>query len=109
MALTRQFKDTVQARLRGDAKFRAAMLKEGVEALLSGDMDTGRMILRDYVNATIGFRRLSELTGRPAKSLMRMFGPSGNPEARNLFDVIGCLQADEGVTFEVRAVRRRAA
>jgi hypothetical protein len=92
MPLTRAFKATVQARIRRDRKYREELLREGVECLLAGDLDTGKAILRDYINATIGFEKLSRLTGRPAKSLMRMLGPRGNPQARNLFEVIGQLQ-----------------
>src|SRR5512141_2134102 len=64
---------------------RRAWHSKGVECLLGGDLDTGKAILRDYINATMGFEELSRLTGRPAKSLMRMLGPRGNPQARNLF------------------------
>ena len=101
MALTREFKDTVQARMKKDRKYRKALLREGVECLLAGDLDTGKAILRDYINATIGFEELSRRTRRPAKSLMRMLGPKGNPQARNLFDVIGHLQRAEGLHFEL--------
>lgn len=103
MALTRDFKETVQARAKSDPAFRRALLHEGVECLLSGDLDTGKVVLRDYINATLGFEELGSRTARSAKSLMRMFGPSGNPQARNLFEVIGCLQRHEGVHLEVRA------
>ena len=105
MALTRDFKQTVQARARRDPAFREGLLKEGVECLLAGDIDTGKVLLRDYVNATIGFEELGSLTNKPPKSLMRMFGPSGNPHARNLFEVISQMQRHEGVQLEVRAVR----
>src|SRR5688572_9492277 len=91
MALTREFNDTVQARMRKDRTYRKALLQEGVECLLGGDLDTGKAILRDYINGTIGFEELSRRTRRPAKSLMRMLGPKGNPQARNLFEVIGHL------------------
>ena len=101
MPLTRAFKETVQARIRQDRKYRKELLREGVECLLAGDLDTGKAILRDYINATIGFEKLSRLTGRPAKSLMRMLGPRGNPQARNLFEVIGQLQRLEGLHFEL--------
>ena len=93
MPLTREFKETVQARLKSDRKYRKEPLREGVECLLAGDLDTGKAILRDYINATIGFEELSRRTKRPAKSLMRMLGPSGNPQARNLFEVIGICNA----------------
>jgi hypothetical protein len=62
-------------------------------------------LLRDYINATIGFEALGDLTDKSPKSLMRMFGPKGNPQARNLFEIIGYLQEREGVHFELRAVR----
>ena len=92
MALTREFKETVKARAERDPKFRAALLAEAVEQLLAGQMAVGKAVLRDYINATIGFERLARETGTPVKSLMRMFGPRGNPRASNLFAVIGRLQ-----------------
>ena len=69
----------------------AALLREGVDAMLSGDVETGKTILRDYIKATVGFEKLGEATGTPAKSLIRMLGPRGNPQARNLFGIIGYL------------------
>ena len=106
MPLTRDFKETVQARAQRDSAFREAMLREGVECLLSGDMDTGKIMLRDYINATIGFERLGGLTSKPPKSLMRMFGPAGNPYAGNLFEIIGHIQQYEGIQLEVKAVQQ---
>ena len=105
MPLTRDFKETVQARAKRDAAFREALLKEGVECLLAGDLEAGKIVLRDYINATIGFEELGALANKQPKSLMRMFGPSGNPHARNLFEVISCMQQHEGVQLEVNAVR----
>lgn len=98
---SRPFKKTLQTRIRQDREYRKELLREGVECLLAGDLDTGKAILRDYINATIGFEKLSRLTGRPAKSLMRMLGPRGNPQARNLFEVIGQLQKVDGLHFEL--------
>ena len=103
MALTRSFKETVRARVARDPAFKRALLTEGVNALLEGDVDAGKTVLRDYINATVGFEALAQATGTPSKSLMRMFGPRGNPNASNLFAVIGCLQRASGVTLEVRA------
>ncbi len=105
MVLTRDFKETIQARVECDPAFREALLKGGTECLLSGDVETGKAVLRDYINATIGFEALGGLTDKSPKSLMRMFGPKGNPQARNLFEIIGCLLKREGFHFEVRAVR----
>lgn len=103
MALTRDFKTTVKARVERDPKFRASLLTEAVQEMLTGDEETGRAVLRDYINATIGFEKLARETGTPAKSLMRMFGPKGNPRASNLFTVIKRLQKDTGVQLEVAA------
>lgn len=103
MALTKDFKETIQARAQRDSTFRKALLKEGVECLLAGDVDTGKAVLRDYINATIGFGELAEVFGKSSKSLMRMFGPKGNPHASNLFAVISYLQEQEGIHLEVKA------
>jgi DNA-binding phage protein len=109
MALTRSFKETVQARVRSDPAFREALLAEGVDALLEGDLETGKALLRDFINATIGFDQLASATGAPAKSLMRMFGPSGNPNARNLFAVLDELQKHAGVRLRALRVAEPAA
>ena len=71
--------------------------------MLEGDIATAKTILRDYINATVGFTKLGEATHIPPKSLMRMLGPTGNPRADNLFEVVGFLQRREGVHFNVRA------
>lgn len=102
MPLTRPFKETLHANIQRDPAFREALLTEAIETLLSGDVQTGKAVLRDYINATIGFTELSARTGTPAKSLMRMFSPSGNPTARALFAAIRELQAASGVVLELR-------
>ena len=79
MALTRDFKETVRARVRSDPEFRERLLKEGVECMLAGDIDTGKLVLRDYINATLGFSELGELTQKQPKSLMRMPEPEWQP------------------------------
>jgi hypothetical protein len=107
MALTRDFKETIQARVRRDPAFRKELLREGVESLLAGDVDTGKTILRDYINATVGFDELEEVTRHSPKSLMRMLGPSGNPQARNLFEIVQYLQRKEKVRFKVLAAAAR--
>jgi hypothetical protein len=105
MALSREFRETVQARAQRDPAFREALLQEAVAAMLAGDLATGKAVLRDYINATIGFEALGAATGTPAKSLMRMFGPRGNPQASNLFAVLGHLQQQGGFHLEVRPER----
>ena len=108
MALTRSFKETVQARATKDAAFRQALFQEAIQLLFSGEIGPGRSVLRDYINATIGFEALAEITQTSPKSLMRMFGPNGNPTVANLFAVIHALQSQTGVHLEVKAVTEAA-
>jgi hypothetical protein len=103
MAVTRSFKELVQGRVARDPDFAAALLREGIDTMLTGDVDTGKAILRDYIKATVGFEKLGEATDTPPKSLIRMFGPRGNPQARNLFGIIGYLQQQAGVELHVMA------
>ena len=102
MALTRDFKETIKARAEADLAFRQALLTEAVELLLSGDVATGKAVLRDYINATVGFEELAEEVGTPSKSLMRMFSKTGNPRAENVFSVLSHLQSLTGVHLAVR-------
>ena len=107
MALARDFKETVRARAQRDPDFRAALLIEAAEQLLAGDLETGKAVLRDYINATVGFERLARETGTRPKSLMRMLGPKGNPRASNLLAVLGNLQRVSGIQLAVAAGRSR--
>jgi DNA-binding phage protein len=102
---TKSFKELVQEHVARDPAFAEALLRDGVETLLSGDVDTGKAILRDYIKATVGFEKLGEATGTQPKSLIRMFGPRGNPQARNLFSVIGYLQKHSGRHLQVTITR----
>ena len=103
MALTREFKQTVVERAQADTEFRRAMLEEAVNQLLGGDVAMGKRLLRDTVNATIGFTVLGTELGKSPKSLMRMLSEDGNPRAENLFAILAALQAREGVRLEARA------
>ncbi len=101
MSLTNSFKERVQRRVASDAAFAENLLREGIDTMLSGDVDAGKSILRDYIKATVGFEKLAEATDIPAKSLIRMFGGRGNPLARNLFGVIRYLQKQAGIQLQV--------
>ncbi len=105
MALTRDFRETVQARVKRDPAFREGLLSDAIESLLSGEVTLGKELLRDYINATVGFPRLATHTKIHVKTLHQMFGPNGNPTASNLFEIVAYLQHAEGVRFEVRSAR----
>src|SRR3990167_8440741 len=92
MPLTKDFKTTVMARAHRDKAFCNAMLTEAINELLTGDIDTGKAILRDYINATITFEILSRMLDKNSKSLMRMLGPKGNPTSKSLFEIFHMIQ-----------------
>ena len=103
MALTRDFKELIRDQAQADPAFRKALLREAIDCMLEGDVATGKAVLRNYINATVGFPELEKTVNIPTTSLMRMFGPKGNPTAANIFGVLAELQKQEGVRFEVRA------
>lgn len=106
-ALTKDFIDTVRARAQREPHFRRGLLRDAIDILLSGEIVTAKILLRDYINATIGFESLARATGIPAKSLHRMLGAEDNPKAQNLLDVLAHLQRAEGVQVQT-TLRRKA-
>lgn len=105
MALSRSFVETVRARAQRDPEFRAALLAEAMECFASGEVDVGKAVMRDYINATVGFEELGEAVSMDPKNLMRMFGPRGNPRLNNLSAVLAELTRREQVHFKVEAER----
>lgn len=106
MPLTKDFKETVRARAQKDRRFREALLLEAIDCFLADEVETGKILLRDYVHATVGFSELARATKKSSKSLMRMLGPSGNPQATNLFAVIDYLQKKENIRLTLKASAR---
>jgi hypothetical protein len=101
MALTTSFNETLRKKLQDNAGFRRALLKEAIGCMIAGDVETGKSVLRKYINGTIGFVKLGEALNRSPKVLMRMFSAKGNPQAKNLFDIVAYLQKAEGTVLEV--------
>lgn len=108
MPLKKDFRETVLARAQQDPQYREAMLVEAVNCFLAGDIEVGKSMLRDYINATIGFEGLAKAVGKPSKSLHRMLAPAGNPSTKNLFAIVSCLQKKEGVYLQVNVENRAA-
>ncbi len=103
-ALTRDFKETINNRLNRDPAFAIALLDEAISLFLNGEPDTARLVLRDIVNATVGFEALAQQTERPSKSLHRMLSANGNPTMNNLTNIIGILKKTLKVNIEVSLV-----
>jgi DNA-binding phage protein len=104
MALTRDFKHTVTERVKHDPAFAQALLDEAATLFLNGEPETARLILRDLVNATLGFEQLAILTSKPSKSLHRMLSPNGNPSMDNLAAIIDAIRIQMNVHVEVQSV-----
>src|SRR5436309_1179391 len=104
MALTRDFKQTVIERVKKDPAFAKALLDEAATLFLNGEPDTARLILRDLVNASVGFEALAAETNRPSKSLHRMLSEKGNPSMDNLAIIFGALRKRLGVRLQAHAV-----
>jgi DNA-binding phage protein len=109
MALSEDVNVAIRARMKRDPALGREALKEAIAALIGGEVEVGKTLLRNYVVARLGFDELGRLTGKAPQSLMRMLSRTGNPQARNLLEVIRVLQEHEGVQTEVRFRRRPAA
>ena len=91
-----------------DKEYRRAFLGEAINDMLAGDLDSAKTVLREYINGTVGFMKVADALGRSPKSLMRMLSSSGNPQARNLLELVAYLQETEGATAKVRFADRAA-
>lgn len=105
MGLTRDFKQTVVERVQRDPKFARALLDEAATLFLNGEPEAARLLLRDLVNATVGFETLAELTHRPAKSLHRMLSRSGNPSMDNLAAIFDAVRQRLKVGLKAQTVK----
>ena len=103
MALTKDFRSTILERGQNDARFRESLFTEAINAYLSGDTGTGKAILRDLVNATVGFEGLAAEIKKPSKSLHRMLAPHGNPSTENFFGIVSVLQKKTRMKLRVTA------
>jgi DNA-binding phage protein len=108
MPITKTFRNTILKRAKNDASFRRNLLTEAVNEFISGDLNAGKAILRDYINATITFQELAKRLKKSSKSIHRMLGSAGNPRAENILEIIKILQEHEHVTLEVKAKRQAA-
>jgi DNA-binding phage protein len=105
MALTRDFKDTIVERVNRDSQFAQALLDEAATLFLNNETETARLILRDLVNATIGFEKLAQETEKPSKSLHRMLSQKGNPSMDNLAAIFSAVRTRLNVGIEAHSVK----
>ena len=89
MPLTRDFRETIQARVERDLGFRRELLKEGIDCLLSGEVEVGKTVLRDFINATGGFHPSQQLLPHQSK-----FTPPSSRVGALARRIEGCLRRD---------------
>ncbi len=104
MALTRNFKETVAARVQSDPAFAKALLDEAITLFLDGEPDTAKLVLRDLVNSTVGFESLADEIHKPAKSLHRMLSASGNPTMTNISSIFAAIKKSLRVQVRTKVV-----
>ncbi len=104
MALTRDFKVTIQERVLTEPEFRVGLLTQAAECLLDNEIDVAKALLRDYVNATLGFKQLGALMGKKPQSLMRMLSNNSNPRLSNISELVSALRKNEGIDLYVSAL-----
>jgi DNA-binding phage protein len=104
MALTRDFRETIKARVERDPGFRQALLARAAQAMLADETDVGKTMLRDYINATVGFQHLGADIDKTPESLMRMLSTTGNPRTNNLMEIFEYLQQAEGIQLKVKPI-----
>lgn len=104
MTLTRDSRETVQNRIERDREFVISLLDEAISLLLNGESEVARLLLRDLVNATIGFEALASVTEKPSKSLHRMLSVNGNPTMDNLIAILQALRQQLNVEIKVQVI-----
>ena len=109
MAITRDYQDSINERVSREPAFTAALLDEAITLFLNGEPEVARLVLRDLVNATVGFEELALEVEKPSKSLHRMLSARGNPTMDNLTKIIGILRNNLGLDIEVHTTPTRAA
>ncbi len=104
MSSTRDYKETINERVTSDSEFAGALLDEALSLFLKGESDVARLVLRDLVNATVGFEELASAIEKPSKSLHRMLSAKGNPTMNNLTNIFKILSYELNVNIEVHTV-----
>src|SRR2546428_7940982 len=107
MITTRDYRETVMARIKRDREFARLFYAGAVEMLLEGDTAGALSRLRDLVNAEISFKELARQTGLGEKSLHRMLNRNGNPTARNLGLIVKSIAEDLGIKPRVQVAACR--
>jgi len=98
MPLSRDFKKLIVARANTDPDFRKGLIIEAINMILSGEITAGRIMLRDYINATGAMDDICKQLNKHKSSINRMLGPSGNPTLESIVPVIKACSDREKIS-----------
>jgi DNA-binding phage protein len=90
--------------VQSDPAFAQALLDEAITLFINGEPDSAKLILRDLVNATVGFEALALEIDKPSKSLHRMLSKSGNPTMSNISAVFAAIKRTLKVEVHTQVV-----
>ena len=97
---------TIQDRIKAEPAFAEALLREATDMFLNGEAEAARLLLRDVVNATVGFEQIALATNRPSKSVHRMLSARGNPTMENLTAVFTAIRQVLNINFKTHTIHR---
>lgn len=96
MTLSKQFEDIVVTKAKNDPDFRKGLIVEAINMILEGEITAGRLMLRDYINATGAMDDICKKLGKHKPAISRMLGPSGNPTLESIVPVIkACAERED--------------
>ena len=102
MALTRDFRQTITVCVQSEPAYARALLQQATSLLLQGEPQTAKLLLRDLVNASIGFEQLARDMDKPSKSLHRMLSAAGNPTLSHVSAMLAAIAAYLGVEIQAK-------
>ena len=105
MPLSREFKTLVVARAEKDAQFRRGLITEALSMILRGEITAGRLMIRDYINATGSMNDIAAKLGKQKPAIVRMLGPSGNPTLESFIPVVKACAEREQIERYIRELR----
>ena len=98
----REIIETITARVQSEPAYARALLQQATSLLLQGEPHTAKLLLRDLVNASIGFEQLARDMDKPPKSLHRMLSATGNPTLSHVSAMLAAIAAHLGVEIQAR-------
>jgi hypothetical protein len=102
MPVAKLFRETVIKRAQNDPEFRIGLITEALNEILEGDIETGKTLLRNYLNVTESIQQIARRINKSDKSIRRMVGPSGNPTLKNFIELVNACKEFEHIKVTVQ-------